>query len=157
MGRDKNFFKKTVNSIFSSGTGEFDEEEVYEKTPKDLNINVEKAKRLVHDLARSRLSNLLIQAMALLRQRNHAGVVSSLNYLLAYDKAVPSTSLTWEVPEELVDLYVIYLKNDPAPEKLSRLQYLLNISDSTAETLRAMKDRTLPNGNAAAGEEEFVF
>ena len=77
--------------------------------------------------------------------------------MLACDKAVPSTSLTWEVPEELADLYVIYLKNDPAPEKLSRLQYLLNISDSTAEALRAMKDRTLPNGNAAAGEEELVF
>ena len=77
--------------------------------------------------------------------------------MLACDKAVPSTSLTWEVPEELADLYVIYLKNDPAPEKLSRLQYLLNISDSTAEALQAMKDRALPNGNAAAGEEEFVF
>lgn len=153
----ENLFKKTVDSIFSSGTGEFDEEEVYEKIPKDLNINVEKAKRVVHDLAQSRLSNSLIQAVALLRQRNHTGVVSSLNDLLACDKAVPSTSLTWEVPEELADLYVIYLKNDPAPEKLSRLQYLLNISDSTAEALRAMKDRAVPNGDGAAGEEEFVF
>ncbi|KAL3517987.1 hypothetical protein ACH5RR_020576 [Cinchona calisaya] len=153
----ENLLKKTVDSIFSSGTGEFDEEEVYEKIPKDLNINIEKAKGVVHDLARSRLSNSLIQAVALLRQRNHPGVVSSLNDLLACDKAVPSTPLSWEVPEELADLFVIYLKNDPAPEKLSRLQYLLNISDSAAEALRAMKDKALPNGNGAAGEEEFVF
>lgn len=83
--------------------------------------------------------------------------MSSLNDLLACDKAVPSTPLSWEVPEELADLFVIYLKNDPTPEKLSRLQFLLNISDSTAEALREMKDRALPNGNGAPGEEEFVF
>lgn len=68
-------FKKTVDDIFSSGTGEFDEEEVYEKIPQDLNINAEKSKRVVQELAKSRLSNSLIQAVALLRQRNRHGVV----------------------------------------------------------------------------------
>jgi hypothetical protein len=71
----ENLYKKTVDEIFSSGTGEFDEEEVYEKIPVDLNINAEKAKGVVHELARSRLSNSLIQAVALLRQRNQQGVV----------------------------------------------------------------------------------
>lgn len=71
----ESLFKKTVDDIFSSGTGEFDEEEVYEKIPSDLNINAEKAKGVVHELARSRLSNSLIQAVALLRQRNRQGVV----------------------------------------------------------------------------------
>ncbi|KAI4307576.1 hypothetical protein L6164_030748 [Bauhinia variegata] len=129
-------FKKTVDDIFSSGTGEFDEKEVYEKIPSDLNINKEKAKSVVHELAQSRLSNSLIQAVALLRQRNRQGVVSSLNDLLACDKAVPSRPLSWELPGELADLYTIYLKSDPAPEKLSRLQYLLDINDSTAAALR---------------------
>ncbi|KAK4350992.1 hypothetical protein RND71_030305 [Anisodus tanguticus] len=151
----ENLFKKTVDDIFSSGTGEFDGAEVYENIPRDLNINADKAKKVVHELARSRLSNSLIQAVSLLRQRNHKALVSSLNDLLACDKAVPSTPLSWEVPEELADLFIIYVKSDPPPEKLSRLQYLLDISDSTAETLRAMKDKALPNG--AAGEEEFVF
>lgn len=150
----ENLFKKTLADIFSSGTGEFDEEEVYENVPKDLNINVEKAKKVVHELARSRLSNSLIQAVSLLRQRNHKALVYSLNDLLACDKAVPAIPLSWEVPEELSDLFIVYLKSDPPPEKLSRLQYLLGISDSTAETLRTVKDRELPNG---AGEEEFVF
>ncbi|XP_059659856.1 protein TIC110, chloroplastic isoform X2 [Cornus florida] len=152
-GLRENLFKKTVDEIFSSGTGEFDEEEVYQKIPQDLKINVEKSKRVVHELARSRLSNSLIQAVALLRQRNHAGVVSSLNDCLSCDKAVPSQPLSWEVAEELYDLFLIYTKSNPAPEKLSRLQYLLDISDSTAETLQGMRDR-LPNG---AEEEEFVF
>ncbi|KAJ6383331.1 hypothetical protein OIU78_026752 [Salix suchowensis] len=150
----ENLYKKTVDEIFSSGTGEFDEEEVYEKIPEDLNINLEKAKGVVHELARSRLSNSLVQAVALLRQRNQQGVVSTLNDLLACDKAVPSEPLTWEVSEELADLYTIHMKNNPAPEKLSRLQYLLGISDSTATALGELKDRVLPIGTE---EEKFVF
>lgn len=80
--------------------------------------------------------------------------VSSLNDLLACDKAVPSTPLSWEVPEELADLYTIYLKSDPPPEKLSRLQYLLGINDSTAAALREMGDKVL---TGSAEEEKFVF
>lgn len=147
-------FKKTVDDIFSSGTGEFDEEEVYEKIPSDLNINAEKAKGVVHELAESRLSNSLIQAVALLRQRNRQGVISSLNDLLACDKAVPSKPLSWDVPEELADLFSVYVNSEAAPEKVSRLQYLLGIDDSTADAIREMGDRLQPLG---AEEENFVF
>ncbi|XP_059429529.1 protein TIC110, chloroplastic [Corylus avellana] len=150
----ENLFKKTVDDIFSSGTGEFTEEEVYEKIPSDLSINAEKAKSVVIELARTRLANSLVQAVSLLRQRNRQGVVSSLNDLLACDKAVPSKPLSWEVPEELADLYAIYLNSEPAPEKLSRVQYLLGIDDSTADALREMGDRTLSVGSE---EEKFVF
>lgn len=79
--------------------------------------------------------------------------VSSLNNLLACDKAVPSQTLTWEVSEELADLYTIYLKSDPSPEKSSRLQYLLGINDSTAAALRESRDRL----DITAEEEKFVF
>ncbi|XP_057953310.1 protein TIC110, chloroplastic [Malania oleifera] len=150
----ENLFKKTVNDIFSSGTGEFDEEEVYQKIPTDLHIDAEKAKGVVHELARIRLSNSLVQAVAELRRKNRSGVVSSLNDLLSCDKAVPSESLSWEVPEELSDLFAIYLRSDPAPEKLSRLQYLLGISDTMVATLQEMGDSALPVG---AEEEKFVF
>lgn len=71
----ENLFKKTVDEIFSSGTGEFDEEEVYEKIPSDLKINVEKAREVVDRVARTRISNSLVQAVSSLRQRNHQGVV----------------------------------------------------------------------------------
>lgn len=79
--------------------------------------------------------------------------VASLNDLLACDKAVPAQPLSWELPEELADLYTIYLKKDPPPEKLSRLQYLLGINDSTAAALRECGDRLLD----ASVEEKFVF
>lgn len=85
----ENLFKKTIDDIFSSGTGEFDEEEVYEKIPKDLNINVDKAKQVVHELAQTRLSNSLVQAVALLRQRNNQGVVS-VAYLAALSFLIKS-------------------------------------------------------------------
>ncbi|MBA0552794.1 hypothetical protein Golob_023573 [Gossypium lobatum] len=150
----ENLFKKTVDEIFSSGTGEFDEEEVYDKIPADLKVNPQKAKGVVHDLARTRLSNSLVQAVALLRQRNRQGAVSSLNDLLACDKAVPSEPLSWEVPEELADLFGVYAQSNPAPEKLSRLQYLLNISDSVAAAAKEMGHGAVSVG---AEEEKFVF
>lgn len=150
----ENLFKKTVDSIFSSGTGEFDEEEVLKKIPQDLNVGAEKASKVIHELARNRLSSSLIQAIAMLRQRNPEGVVSSLNDLLACDKAVTSNPLSWDVPEELEDLFVIYLKSNPSPEKLSRLQELLNISGPRGETLRAARDVLTPGG---AEEGEFDF
>lgn len=77
-----------------------------------------------------------------------------LDNLLACDKAVPSQPLSWERPEELADLFFVYLKSDPAPEKLSRLKYLLNIDDSTAEALRRMEDRLV---DVAEEQEEFVL
>ncbi|XP_045824097.1 protein TIC110, chloroplastic-like [Trifolium pratense] len=147
-------FKKTVGDIFSSGSGEFDEEEVYENIPSDLNISKEKSRDVVRQLAQSRLSNSLIQAVALLRQRNHRGVVSSLNDILACDKAMPSHPLSWELSEELADLYTIFIKSNPTPEKLTRLQHLLGIRDSTAAALREMRGRLI---NTAVEEEEFVF
>ncbi|KAG6418610.1 hypothetical protein SASPL_120814 [Salvia splendens] len=114
----------------------------------DCSIDAEKARQVVHELAQARLSNSLVQAVALLRQRNNQGVVNSLNDLLACDKAVPATPVSWEVPEELADLFLVYLKSDQAPEKVARVQYLLNISDSTAESLRAMKYKGSSNGSA---------
>lgn len=151
----ENLFKKTVEEIFSSGTGVFDAEEVYVKIPADLSIDAEKAKGVVLELAKNRLSNSLVQAVALLRQRNREGVVASLNDMLACDMAVPSEPLTWSSPEELADLYCIYLKSIPKPKNLSRLQYLLGISDATAAMLRDTAERgALPIENE---EEEFVF
>lgn len=74
--------------------------------------------------------------------------------MLACDKAVPSDPLSWEVPEEVHDLFAIYLNSNPEPEKLSRLQHLLGISDSTAAVLRERGDNVF---SADTEKEEFVF
>ena len=74
----ENLFRKTVTEIFSSGTGDFDEEEIYEKIPKDLSIDAGKARGIVQELASVRLSNSLVQSVSLLRQRNREGVVGPI-------------------------------------------------------------------------------
>ncbi|XP_072984066.1 protein TIC110, chloroplastic isoform X1 [Typha latifolia] len=149
----ENIFKKTVEEIFSSGKGVFDEHEVYEKVPADLSINLEKAKGVVQEIAQARIQNSLVQAVALLRQRNREGVVASLNDMLACDMAVPSEPLSWSSQEELADLYCVYLKSIPMPEKLARLQFLLGISDSTAAMLRD----TAEQGVLKVADEEDEF
>ncbi|KAL5974558.1 hypothetical protein ACLOJK_031228 [Asimina triloba] len=150
-------FKTTVTEFFSSGTGEFDDVEMYERIPSDLNINTEKARGIVCELAKNRVSESLIQAVSFLRQRKPASVVSPVNDMLACDKVSPSEPLTWQVPEELIDVFFVYMKSDPSSEKLSRLQYLLGISDSTVEELRSrLEGGELPHENENE-EEAFVF
>lgn len=68
-------FKKVVDRTFSSGTGDFDETELFEKIPAELGISVDIAKRTVQDLAKERLSNSLVQAVSLLRQKKPGDVV----------------------------------------------------------------------------------
>lgn len=78
--------------------------------------------------------------------------ISSLNDLLACDKAVPSRTLSWQLPEELISLYAVYAKGNPPLEKLSRLQYLLGISDSTVNELQ-----NNPTSGDEGEDEAFVF
>ncbi|XP_062205364.1 protein TIC110, chloroplastic-like [Phragmites australis] len=153
----ESIYRKTVDEIFSSGTGDFDEEEVYVKIPADLIISAEKAKSIVQDIAKVRLENSLVQAIALLRQKKRDDVLSSLNDMLACDAAVPASQpLSWPTPGELDDLYAIYLKGIPKPDKLSRLQYLLGISNEKANQLRdAASEGALPV--TAQEEEELAF
>eukprot|EP00246_Nothoceros_aenigmaticus_P015866 TRINITY_DN6866_c0_g1_i2.p1 TRINITY_DN6866_c0_g1~~TRINITY_DN6866_c0_g1_i2.p1 ORF type:complete len:552 (-),score=138.22 TRINITY_DN6866_c0_g1_i2:271-1926(-) len=148
-------FKKIVEGIFSSGKGEFDEVDVYERIPSALGLDLGMAKKLVQDLAKERLSNSLVQAIALLRQKFPAGVVSSLNNLLACDLAVSSQQpLKWSQREELADLFCVYLKSSESKEKISRLQELLAIDEATASGLN---DLVTSGGFAVEAEEEFEF
>ncbi|KAK1695098.1 hypothetical protein QYE76_011795 [Lolium multiflorum] len=150
-------YKKCAEEIFSSGTGDFDEDEVYVKMPADLMISAEKAKSIVQGIAKLRLENALVQAIALLRQKKKDGVISSLNDLLACDAAVPASKpLSWPTLGELDDLYCVYMKSIPKPDKLSRLQYLLAISAEKANELQdAATAGTLPV--TAQEEEELAF
>lgn len=147
-------FKKILDGVFSSGTGEFSEEDIYEKFPLDLSVDASKAKAMVQLVAKERVGSTLVQAVSLLRQKNPDGAVSSLNDLLACDKASPSEPLPWSVPEELSDLFCFFYKSSPSPEKLSRLQYLLGLSDSVASSLL----ESVKSGKFLLEEkEEFEF
>ncbi|XP_024401478.1 protein TIC110, chloroplastic [Physcomitrium patens] len=148
-------FKKVVDRTLSSGTGDFDEAELYEKLPEELGITTDEAKKMTLDLAKERLSNSLIQAVSLLRQKKPADVVSTLNNLLACDKVSPSPALSWAVKDELLDLFCIYVKDPQSDEKVSRLRELLGIDESQAKSLQEM---VLTKGfSLGLEEEEFSF
>lgn len=72
----QSLFKKILDGIFSSGTGDFSEEDIYEKFPSDLGIDASKVKAMVQQVAKERVGNTLVQAVSLLRQKNRDGAVS---------------------------------------------------------------------------------
>ncbi|GBG79636.1 hypothetical protein CBR_g29785 [Chara braunii] len=150
-------FKKHMESTFHSGTGEFDEKEMYETLPADLGLDVAQSKKMVQDYARERTRNALVTAVALLRQKKPTEAVASLNNLMACDKAVPATgALTWNVREELLDLYSIYLTRPSPDGDRSRLRELLGIEEGEAAALKDLVDSggfTLES----LEEEEFAF
>lgn len=78
--------------------------------------------------------------------------------MLACDMVTPADGqVSWSSPGELDDLYCIYLKSIPKPEKLSRLQNLLGISDEKAFSLQdAAREGALPVASTEE-EEEFAF
>ncbi|KAG0587880.1 hypothetical protein KC19_2G198400 [Ceratodon purpureus] len=148
-------FKKLVDRTLSAGTGDFDETELYEKMPAELNISTDEAKKITLDLAKERLSNSLITAVSLLRQKKPTDVVSSLNNLLACDKVSPSPPLSWAVKDELLDLFCIYVKEPQSDNNISRLQELLAIDESQAKSLREMVSSS--GFSLGLEEEEDIF
>lgn len=73
-------FKKIVDGTFSAGTGDFSEEDIYDRIPTELGLDKGRAKDTVQTLAKERLTNSLIQAVSLLRQKKQSGVVRLLNF-----------------------------------------------------------------------------
>lgn len=69
-------FKKAAEEVFSNGKGEFDETEMFHKVTEELSIDKEKAMKVVQEIAKARLGNSLVQAVAQYRQKNQDGVVS---------------------------------------------------------------------------------
>ncbi|EFJ20681.1 hypothetical protein SELMODRAFT_443745 [Selaginella moellendorffii] len=144
-------YRSLVDRELSSGKGEFDEDKFYTSMPAELELDPAKCRSMVDDLAKQRLKSSLIQAVALLRQKNETGVVSQLTNLLLCDKLVRSEKLSWAVKDELKDLYCIYVKTSPPAEKQQRLQELFGFSASMAKSL---EDFVAANGFSLAGDEE---
>ena len=76
---------------------------------------------------------------------------------MASDKANPvKENLSWAVKEELLDLYGVYVSQEPVDEsKESRLRTLLDIDESTAESLKDMAAKG--SFNLSTKSEDFVF
>ena len=83
-----------IQSVLSSGTGEFDEERLLHQLPKELNLPEKKVHRAVEDQAKDRKRTTLVQAVSYLRQKKMDDTVKALNNLVACNKV----GGTWQGP-----------------------------------------------------------
>ncbi len=82
-----------VQERLSDGTGDFDEERMLQKLPKQLGLNDSQVKQAIEGLASTRKQNVLVQGIAHLRSRKLPEVIKDLNNLLACNKVRPHSFL----------------------------------------------------------------
>ena len=75
-----------LQAKLSEGTGDFDQERMLQKLPKQLGLSEWQVKTAVEGLAASRKQNVLVQGIAHLRSRKLPEVIKDLNNLLACNK-----------------------------------------------------------------------
>lgn len=123
----------------SDGTGNFDAPALLEDLPAALALSPDKARKTVEELSKDRRRTQLVQAVALLRQKNLGDAVKSVNNLLACTVALPGADpVRWEEPEEVADLFSVYLSKEGDAGKQDAVQRVLGISDEEAAGLRAV-------------------
>eukprot|EP00243_Klebsormidium_subtile_P002286 TRINITY_DN1448_c0_g1_i1.p1 TRINITY_DN1448_c0_g1~~TRINITY_DN1448_c0_g1_i1.p1 ORF type:complete len:219 (+),score=70.49 TRINITY_DN1448_c0_g1_i1:46-657(+) len=143
-------YKKHIEGLLSSGTGIFDETEVYETLPNDLGLDVARVKKLAQELARDRKRGALVQSISLLRQKRQKELSAEVRNLIAADRAAPDAKAEWGVQDELLDLYGVFLSEKPTDEEKQRLARILNIDDETAKRLHEV----VKSGNFELAEAE---
>ncbi|GAQ87464.1 chloroplast inner envelope translocon protein [Klebsormidium nitens] len=143
-------YKKHIETLLSSGTGIFDETEVYETLPNNLGLDVARVKKLAQDLAKERKRGALVQSISLLRQKRQKELAAEVRNLIAADRAAPDAKAEWGVQDELLDLYGVFLSEKPTDEEKQRLARILKIDDDTAKRL----DEVVKSGNFELAEVE---
>jgi hypothetical protein len=141
-------YKKHVEGLLSSGTGVFDEAEVYEKLPTDLGLDVDRVKKVAQDLARERKKGALVQSISLLRQKRQKELAAEVRNLIAADRAVPETKVEWGVQDELMDMFGVFLSEKPTEEEKERLARILNIDEDAAKKM----EEVVKSGNFELAE-----
>jgi len=133
----RQLFRQKVESVLSDGTGNFNTVEILEELPEKLGLSEAKVKEVVKDVAGSRKRNVLVQAISYLRQKKLDSAVADLNNLLACNRANPAEkAMEWAEPEELMDMYSVYLLKDKDEGKQAEVQALLGITDAQAASLK---------------------
>mmetsp|Transcript_32358 Transcript_32358/g.81630 ORF Transcript_32358/g.81630 Transcript_32358/m.81630 type:complete len:1052 (-) Transcript_32358:50-3205(-) len=130
-------FRQKIESILSDGTGNFDTAEVLEELPEKLGLEQKAVQAVVKDVAGSRKRTTLVQAISYLRQKRLDDAVKDMNNLLACNRANPvDKPMEWAEPEELQDVFSVYMIKDKDEGKQAELQKLLGITDEQAASLK---------------------
>jgi hypothetical protein len=131
--------RKEVERALTDGRGEWDAARWSDTAPAALKLEPAKAASEVSKIASEKRRNQLVQAVALLRQRDTGAVLKALANLRAATAALPGAPpLAWPVKEELMDLYSVAAAAGAPEEQLAGLAATLALDASTTGALRAV-------------------
>ena len=133
-------FRKEVEKALTNGAGLWDGPRWLDSAPAALGLDAAKAASEVTKVAGDKRRAQLVQAVALLRQRDTAAVLSSLANLRAATQAVGAgaKAMEWPVKEELMDLYSVAAAAHAPEDQLAALASTLALDDATCASLRSM-------------------
>ena len=130
-------FRQKVEGALTDGTGNFSAEDLLQDLPEKLGLEEKKVKEIVKEVAGNRARSTLVQAISYLRQKKLDDAVKDVNNLVACNRANPSDkALTWSAPEELMDMFSVYLIKEKDEAKQQEVQTLLGITDEQAKSLK---------------------
>jgi hypothetical protein len=132
-------FRKEIERTLTDGRGEWDALRWMAVAPAALKLDEKKAAEEVGKIAADKRRNQLVQAVALLRQRDSAAVMKAVNNMRAASAALSAAPpLTWPVKEELMDLYSVAAAAGAPREQLDGLAATLALDESTTAALRSV-------------------
>ena len=130
-------FRKEIERVLTDGRGEWDALRWIAVAPAALKLDEKKAAEEVSKIATDKRRNQLVQAVALLRQRDSAAVMKAVNNMRAASAALADAKpLTWPVKEELMDLYSVAAASGAPREQLDGLAATLALDEATTAALR---------------------
>ena len=113
----------------------------------------EKSEKILNEVGKEQKKMSLVNAIAFLRQKNQASTVTSLKSLLACHEIIPDQEVSWNVEDELLDLYSAFAVEVESAEKREQLAKLFDIGEETRKQL----DEAVAAGDFSLEEEEMIF
>jgi len=131
--------RKEVEKALTSGMGVWDAARWESAAPVALGLEAGKVSVEIRKIATDKRRTQLVQAVALLRQKDTGAVLKSLANLRASSEALPGCApLDWPVKDELMDLYSVACAAHAPREELDALAASLALDQATTESLRAV-------------------
>ena len=136
LTRRVDLFKKNVERKLTSGEGMDKIEEISKTLVQDLGLEQETADKELVKIANEKKKSQMVQAVAVLRQKDAQNVMKSCRNLVAAQALAPdSQNLNWPVESELFDVYSVYASEVKDPTELKALRTVLGLSDEKGEML----------------------
>ena len=136
LTRRVDLFKKNVERKLTSGEGMGEIEEISKTLVQDLGLEQETADKELVKIANEKKKSQMVQAVAVLRQKDAQNVMKSCRNLVAAQALAPdSQNLNWPVESELFDVYSVYASEVKDPTELKALRTVLGLSDEKGEML----------------------